>query len=234
MARHAGPEARRDHVQLRRAARAEQGTPRPRDDARDGQGPRRGAGRRPGGRRHRVPDGGGGPAHVRRHRAVRAAQQVGDEHPPADRRRRHHHALELPDRDPVLEDDRRADLRQHGRAQAGQRHAALRGAARRDHARGRFPAGRREHGHGFGRGSGHAPRREPGRERDLVHRQRRDRPADRHRGGTWQPTALARAGRQERDRRHGRRGPGPRRRWHPLVRFRHHWAALHRVQSAGR
>ena len=56
----------------------------------------------------------------------RAARQVGDEHPPADRRRRDHHALELPDGDPVLEDDARARHRQHRRLQAGQRHAALR------------------------------------------------------------------------------------------------------------
>ena len=49
---------------------------------------------------------------------VRAARQVGDEHPPADRRRRDHHALELPDGDPVLEDDAGARHRQHRRVQA--------------------------------------------------------------------------------------------------------------------
>ena len=111
-------EARRDPVPLRRADGRAQGAPRPRDDARDGQGPRRGAGRRPGGHRHRVPDGGRGAPAVRRHGAVGAARQVGDEHPPADRGRRDHHALELPDGDPVLEDDARARRRQHGRVQA--------------------------------------------------------------------------------------------------------------------
>ena len=43
----------------------------------------RGARRRPGGHRHRVPDGRRGPSDVRRHGAVGAARQVGDEHPPA-------------------------------------------------------------------------------------------------------------------------------------------------------
>ena len=44
-------------------------------------------------------------------------------------RRRDHHALELPDRDPVLEDDAGARGREHGRVQAGQRRAPLRHAA---------------------------------------------------------------------------------------------------------
>ena len=124
----ARPEARRDPVPLRRADGRAQGAALPGDEPRDGQGHRRGPGRRPGGHRHRLPDGRRGPPDVRRHRAVRAARQVGDEHPPADRRRRDHHALELPDRDSVLEDDAGARHRQHRRLQAGQRHAALRDA----------------------------------------------------------------------------------------------------------
>ena len=52
----------------------------------------------------------------------------------ADRCRRRDHAVELPDRHPLLEDPARARLREHGRLQAGDRHAvprrALRGAAR--------------------------------------------------------------------------------------------------------
>ena len=47
----------------------------------------------------------------------------------ADRRRRRDHAVELPDRDPVLEDRAGARLRQHGRLQAGDRHAAARASA---------------------------------------------------------------------------------------------------------
>ena len=116
---------------------AAQGAPGPGDDPRDGQGPRRGARRRPGRHRYRLPDGRRGPPDVRRHGPVRAARQVGDEHPPADRHRRDHHALELPDGDPVLEDHAGPRHRQHGRLQAGERHAALRDAARRADGRGR-------------------------------------------------------------------------------------------------
>ena len=97
---------------------AAQGTAGPGDDPRDGQGHRRGARRRPGRHRHRLPDGRRGPADGRRHGPVRAPRQVGDEHPPAARRGRHHHALELPDGDPVLEDDAGAGHRQHRRLQA--------------------------------------------------------------------------------------------------------------------
>ena len=81
-----GAEARRDPLRVRGADGAAQGAARPGDDPRDGQGPVRGARRRPGGHRHRLPDGRRGPPHVRRHDPVRAARQVGDEHPPADRR----------------------------------------------------------------------------------------------------------------------------------------------------
>ena len=52
---------------------------------------------------------------------------------------RDHHALELPDGDPVLEDDAGARGRQHRRLQAGERHAALRDAPRRADGRGRLP-----------------------------------------------------------------------------------------------
>ncbi len=136
----AGPEARRDPVPLRRAHGRAQGAARPGDDPRDGQGPGRGARRRPGGDRHRLPDGRRGPPDVRRHDPVGAARQVGDERPPAARRRRDHHPLELPDRDPVLEDDAGPGHRQHGRVQAVERHAPLRDAARRADGRGRLPA----------------------------------------------------------------------------------------------
>ena len=128
LAADARPEARRDPLPLRRADGGAQGAPRPGDDPGDGQGPRRGPWRRPGRHRHRLPDGRRGPPDVRRHGAVGAARQVGDEHPPADRRRRDHHALELPDRDPVLEDDAGPCRREHGRLQAVERHAALRDA----------------------------------------------------------------------------------------------------------
>ena len=100
---------------LRRAHGRAQGASCPGDDPRDGQGPGRGSRRRPGRDRHRLPDGGRGAPHVRRHDPVRAARQVGDERPRAARRRRDHHPVELPDGDPVLEDDAGARHRQHRR-----------------------------------------------------------------------------------------------------------------------
>ena len=140
----AGAQAWRDPVRVRGPDGRAQGTARPGDDPRDGQGPRRGARRRPGRHRHRLPDGRRGPADGRRDGPVRAPRQVGDEHPPAARRGRDHHALELPDGHPVLEDDAGARDRQHGRLQAVVRHAALRDAPRRADGRGRLPAGRRQ------------------------------------------------------------------------------------------
>ena len=164
----AGPEARRDPVSLRRAHGRAQGAPRAGDDPRDGQGPGRGARRRPGRHRHRLPDGRRGPPDVRRHDALRAARQVGDEHPPADRRRRDHHALELPDGDPVLEDDARPRHRQHRRLQAVERHAALRDAPRRADGRGRLPAGHRQPRDRRRRRGRRRDRREPGRRGHLF------------------------------------------------------------------
>ena len=77
LAPHAGAEARRDPVPLRRADGRAQGAPRPGDDPRDGQGPRGGARRRPGGHRHRLPDGRRGPPDVRRHGAVASCPTSG-------------------------------------------------------------------------------------------------------------------------------------------------------------
>ncbi len=51
------------------------------------------------------------------------------------RRRRHHHAVELPDRDPGVEDRAGARLRQHRRVQAGRSRTALGARARRHHRR---------------------------------------------------------------------------------------------------
>ena len=92
---------------LRAAARAGEGRAHRPDDARDGEGEGRGGRRRPGGDRHDLLHGRRGPAPLRPDDAVRAARQVEHERPPADRRRRRDHAVELPDRDPVVEADRR-------------------------------------------------------------------------------------------------------------------------------
>ena len=159
----ARPQARRDPVPVRRPDGGAQGAPVASDDPRDGQGPRRGARRRPGGHRHRVPDGGRRPPDVRRHGPVRAARQVGDVDPPAAGHRRDHHPLELPDRHPVLEDDAGPGDRQHRRLQAVQRHAALRDARRGADGRGRLPARRRQPRDGERRRGRRRDRRKPGR-----------------------------------------------------------------------
>ena len=181
LAAHPGTQARRDPVRLRCAHGAAQGTPRAPHDRRDGQGPGRGTRRRPGGHRHRVPDGGGGPSAVRGHGALRAARQVGDEHPGAHRGRGAHHALELPDGHPVLEDDAGAHQRQHRRAQAGVRHTRLRAAPGGAAGGGRPAAGCRQPRHRSGRDRGHGARGESRRAGHQLHRQQRHRQA--HRGG---------------------------------------------------
>ena len=142
LAPRAGPAARRDPVPPRRDPARPQGAVRARHDARDGQGPQGGPRRRPGGHRHGLPHGRRGPAPARADDAVRAAEQVRDVGAVADRRLRVHHAVELPDGDPGLEDDGRPRVRQHGRHQAGDGHAAL-GRELRARARGRGPPARR-------------------------------------------------------------------------------------------
>ena len=62
---------------LRRAARAAQGASGAGHDRRDGQGAAGGARRRPGGDRHRLPDGGGGAPAVRRHGALASCPTSG-------------------------------------------------------------------------------------------------------------------------------------------------------------
>ena len=207
-------------------SRAE-GGPRAADGARDGQGAPRGARRRPGSDRHGVLHGRRGPAPLRPDDAVGAPRQVQHEHSPADRGRRRDHALELPDRDPELEDAARARLREHGRLQAGDRHADARRALRRDARRGGHSGRRRQHrARGRGRGRQRA-RRAPGRPRHLADRLARDRRRgheDRRRPAQAHPP---RARRQERDHRPRRRRPRSRRRGDHLVGVRHVRPALH-------
>ena len=131
VAARAGAEARRDPLPLRAAADRAQGRADGADVARDGQGAGRGGRRRPGSDRHELLHGRRGPAPLRPDDAVRAAGQVQHERADADRRRRRDHAVELPDRDPLLEDRAGARRGQHRRLQAGDRHAAARRALRR-------------------------------------------------------------------------------------------------------
>ena len=71
--------------------------------------------------------------HGGRHARLRAPRRRRRGHARAGRRRRPDHALELPDRDPGLEDRAGARLRQLRRAQAGRPGAGHRPGARRDH-----------------------------------------------------------------------------------------------------
>ena len=92
----------------------------------------------------------------------------------ADRRGRRDHAVELPDRDPVVEDRARARLRQHRRLQAGDRHARARRALRRAARRGRRPGGRRQRRPRRRRDGRRPARPPPGRAGDHAHRLARD------------------------------------------------------------
>ena len=80
----------------------------------------------------------------RRNDPVRAAAQLLLHGEAAGRAGRHHHAVELPRRDPGLEDGAGARLRQHGRLQAGEPDAADGRADRRDLRRVRASARRAE------------------------------------------------------------------------------------------
>ena len=189
----AGAAARRDPAAGGADHRRAQGAVCPRHDARDGQGARGNARRRPGSHRHDVLHGGRGAPAVRPDGAVGAARQVRDVGAPADRRLLGHHAVELPDGDPVVEDRAGARLRQHRRVQAGVADAALghqlrRSAARRPGCRPAWstssPAGRT---------SGRCSRgttacrssRSPARPRSAASSIRTPRPASRRSTSKW-------------------------------------------------
>src|SRR5205085_2647433 len=121
------------------------------------------------------------------------------------RGRRRDHALELPDRDPRVEALSGARLWQHGRPQAGRRHAAARAALRRSVAGSRPPRRSRADRARLRRGSRGSARAPPRRPGDHVHRLTRDRrPRDEERRRRAQARAPG-AWRQERDHRDGRR-----------------------------
>ena len=223
-----GAAPRRDPLPLRRAAGRAQGRGRRADGARDGQGAARGRRRRPGSDRHELLHGRRGSAPPWPDDPQRAARQVQHERAPADRRGRRDHALELPDRDPVLEDRARARLRQHDRLQAGHRHAAAGRALRRAARRGRCP-GRRDQRRARRRRRGRRPARAPpGRAGDHAHRLARDRRRGARGRGPEPEARPPRARRQERDHRARRRRSRPGRRGHRLVGVRHVRPALHR------
>ena len=223
-----GAEARRDPLPLRADARAREGGAHRPDDARDGEGQGRGRRRRPGSDRHDVLHGRRRPPPVGPDDAVRAPEQVQHVRARAGRRRRRDHAVELPDRDPVVEARARARLRQHRRAEAGGGHAAPRAALRRAARRGGLPDGVVNIVHGYGETAGEALVRHPRRARDHLHRLARDRRRGDEGRGRPPQARPPRARRQERDHRARRRRPRPRGRGHRLVGVRHVRPALHR------
>ena len=92
------------------------------------------------------------PAALRRDPAVGAARRRRRDHPRGGRAGRAHHPLELPDRDPGLEDRPGAGLGQHRRHQAGRPGAGLHLGDRRHPAPRRAAEGRAEPRHGQGLG----------------------------------------------------------------------------------
>ncbi len=234
MAARARTEARRDPLPLRAARRGREGRADGAHDARDGEGETRGRGRRPGSDRHELLHGRRGSSPVRADDAVGAPEQVPDVRPHADRRRRGDHAVELPDRDSLVEDGPGARRGEHDRLQARDGYARARPALRRAPRRGRRPEGRREHRARRRRRGRRRAGASPGRPRDHAHGLARDgREGARGRRGAAQ-ARPPRARRQERDHRHGRRRPRPRARGDPVVGVRHVGAALHRDEPRDR
>ena len=142
--------------------------------------------------------------------------------------------VELPDRDPVLEDDARPGRRQHRRVQAVVGDAAVRDPARRAHGRGGLPGRHRQPRHRVGGRGGRRDRRQPRRAGDLVHGLVRHRARHRGAGGPPAEAGQPRARRQERRRRPARRRPRPRRRRDPVVGVRDHGPAVHGVLAGDR
>ncbi len=173
------------------------GADRPGHDRRDGQAAARGA--------HGGGAGGDDPP-LRRRRGVAAGRRGLRRVRPAPaalhgaapaRRRRPDHAVELPDRDPGLEARARADLRQHGRAEARPRRAADGAPRRRVLRRGGAPARRAQRAHRLRLDGRRGARREPRRPRDLVHRLGRGRARRARRGDRARLPRPARARRPE-------------------------------------
>ena len=164
----------------------------------------------------------GGPPPLRPHDAVRAARQVPDVGADARRRRRRDHALELPDRDPGVEACPGTRGRQHGRAEAGRGRTPLL-AERFVELLGRpgLPDGAVGLVHELRRGGGRPARASSRRSDHHFHGLPRDGGCGHEGSGGRAQARPPRARRQERDHRHGRRRPRPRRRGDRLVGLRH-------------
>ena len=169
VAQHAAAAPRHPQAHRRRAAGA-QGRDRRHPVARGGQAARRGD-RRDGARGADLPVLlRRGAAADRRQAGLGAAGGRHRDHARARGRGRDDLSLELPDRDPGLEDGTRPGLRQLRRAQAGRAGAGDRHSAGRDHRPRRRPARRVQPGHRPRLGGGRGDAAPSGRERDHLHR----------------------------------------------------------------
>ena len=156
-----------------------------------------------------------GAPHVRRHDAERDAEQVGDVGARADRRGRRDHAVELPVRDPDVEDDARAGGGQHRGVQAGRTtRPRWPGTSRSCFEEAGLPPGVLNLVFGDGPEGGVAARPAPGHRRSMSFTGSTEVGlGDRRRvRGKLGKRVLARDGRQERDHRAGRRRSRARRR----------------------
>ena len=120
-----------------------------------------------------------GAAHPGREAGLGPPRHRCRDHPRADRRHRPDHAVELPDRDPGLEDRAGAGLRQLRRVQAGRPGAGQRLGAGRDHRRCRRARRRVQPGDGPRLGGRRGLRRQQGCRRHHLHRLGRHRPQHR-------------------------------------------------------
>ena len=154
--------------------------------------------------------------------------------PRAAGRGRADHALELPARDPRLEDRAGARLRQHGRAQARRPGARLRLGDRGHPAKARRARGRVQPGHGARLGGRRGDPRLARCRCGELHRLARDRPAHRAEMRRAPGQVPARDGQQEPARGARRRRPVRRGELRAQWRLLPDRAALHRVLAPDR
>ncbi len=174
------------------------------------------------------------PAPHRRDRPLGPPRRRRRDHPRGDRPGRDHHPLELPDRDPGLEDRAGAGLGQHRRHQARRPRPRLHLGDRR-HPAPRGPAEGRPQprdGPRLDRRPG-APR-QPRHPRHQLHRVAEHRPPRRRGLDQGDAQVPARDGRQEPDGRPRRRRPRGRGRGLPQRRLLLHRPALHRELAPDR
>ena len=150
-------QARRNSVPRRGDSLQAQGNAGPRDDSRNGQGPRRDPRRRPGSRGHDLLHGRRGTPPVGSDHAVRTAREICDVGQAAAGRLRPDHPVEFSHGHSVVENHAGADLRKYRGHQARRRYSAFHLQPGADSLRGGLAARRRERGERHRSRSGSAP-----------------------------------------------------------------------------